>query len=298
MGQYSRVRHQSLQRGHFLRAALALLLSTAAGTAVGEIAPAAAPAPQPRWEWGVGIGAAWLRDYPGSSHERAYALPYPWFTWRSEHVELGREGGRGVLFRARGMEVDFTLSANPPARSDDNPERNGMPTLDAVVEPGLRARWRYWLDEDGKWRLDLRVPVRVAHTVDDRVEFSRLGAHVEPGLSLEHRMSPAWSWALFAGVGFAEGDYVDYYYGVPAAYATPARPAWQVDGGYAGWQAGGRISWRHDDFTGGLFLRVENVDDASFSDSPLVTTPWGVSVGLNLSWRLGRSKGLTHLDES
>src|SRR3989338_4407412 len=53
----------------------------------------------PQWEWGLGVAAAWLRDYPGSRHYGAYGLPFPWITWRSERVMVGREGGRGVLWR-------------------------------------------------------------------------------------------------------------------------------------------------------------------------------------------------------
>lgn len=282
-------------RGTASRAAIVALLAAAAGPAAAAATPDGA---LPRWEWGVGIGAAWLRDYPGSTHESAYALPYPWFVWRSGHAEIGREGARSALYRSAATAIDFTLTANPPSRDKDNPERAGMPALDAVVEPGLRGRWRVPLDDAGQWQLDFRLPVRMAYTFDERLRSDALGVHAEPGIALTHRVAPGWSWSLSAAAGFAESDCNDYYYGVPATESTPTRPAYHARGGYTGWQAGGRVAWQRRDFSGGAFLRVENVGGAVFSDSPLVSTPWGYTVGFNLSWRIGQSRRTVNDDES
>lgn len=281
---------------------LALTLS-AMQAAVAAEAPAPEPADGqetslPRWEWGAGIGGAWVRDYPGSRHSELYALPYPWFTWRSDRVELGREGGRGILYRTRSFAVDFTLAANPPSDAGDNPERAGMPELDAVLEPGFRARLRYLLDDRGDWRLDLRLPVRMAYGVSDGLHTYSIGLHSEPSVSLDHRLAPGWTWAVSAGLGFAEKGYADFYYGVAPVYATAIRPAYEADGGYAGWQVGSRISWKRDKLSTGMFIRIENVAGASFADSPLVSTPWGTTIGGNVSWRFGQSRHHVHTGES
>jgi len=249
---------------------------------------AAGPPPLPRWEWGLGLGAAHLRDYPGSSHSSTYALPLPWFVWRSERAEVGREGGRGTLYRSRVQEIDFTLAANPPSDIDDNPERAGMEELDAVLEPGLRARWRFPLGSG--WRFGIQLPVRYALTLDDRLRSAGLGLHAEPGISIDRNWMPGWNWSASLAAGFSEADYTDYYYGVPAADATPVRPAYSAGGGYAGWQASTRIGWRRGDLTTGVFVRYEHVGDAVFRDSPLVTREHGVTTGLTLMWRLGQSR--------
>lgn len=244
----------------------------------------------PRWEWGVGLAAAYLRDYPGSSHTGAYALPWPWFVWRSDRVEIGREGGRGILYRSAQQELDFTLTANPPSDSGDNPERAGMQALDTVIEPGLRMRWRYTLDDAGKWRLGLALPVRFALAMDSRLRSHALGAHIEPGMSIDRALAPGWNWGASMAVGFAEAGYADYYYGVSAADATPARPLYAAGGGYTGWSVSTRVSYRHDRLSAGVFARLENVADAGFADSPLVTTANGLTVGGNVSWRFGQSR--------
>lgn len=244
----------------------------------------------PRWEWGFALAAAHLRDYPGSSHSDTYALPLPWFVWRSERVEVGREGGRGILHRTPQRELSFTLVANPPSDSADNPERAGMAGLDTVIEPGLRLRWRFPLDDRGHWRIGASVPVRYGVAIDGRLRSQGLGVHSEPGVSLDRTMERGWSWGLSASVGFAEAGYSGYYYGVSAADATPARPAYAASGGYAGWSTNTRLMYRQDRLSTGVFLRYENIADASFADSPLVTTDHGVTIGYLLSWRLGESK--------
>lgn len=244
----------------------------------------------PRWEWGLALAAAHLRDYPGSSHNDTYALPLPWFVWRSERVEVGREGGRGILYRTPQRELSFTLVANPPANNDDNPERAGMQSLDAVVEPGLRMRWRFPLGDSGRWRVGASLPVRYAVAVDEQFRSHGLGVHAEPGLSLDRTMEHGWSWGLSASVGFAEAGYSGYYYGVTAADATAARPVYDAPGGYSGWSANTRLMYRQDRLSTGVFLRYENIADASFAGSPLVTTDHGVTIGYLLSLRLGESQ--------
>ncbi|MFZ5722881.1 MAG: MipA/OmpV family protein [Pseudomonadota bacterium] len=243
----------------------------------------------PRWEWGLGIGGAWLSDYPGSEHETPYVLPYPWFVWRSERAELGRGGARGILFRAPRAEIALTLSGNPPSRSDDNPERAGMPDLDAVLEPGLLLRWGTLLDDAGRWRLSLRLPLRMAYRLDEHLRAFPLGGHSEPGLTLNRQVTPQFSWALTAATGIAEPAWHDYYYGVPVSAATADRPAYKAPGGYSGWSVGGRLSWRRGGLAGGVYLSADHVGDAVFAGSPLVATPWGHAVGAHLNWRLGQS---------
>lgn len=250
--------------------------------------PPNAPPALPRWEWGLGVAAAHLRDYPGSSHASTFALPLPWFIWRSERAEIGREGGRSTIYRSRMHDIEFTLAANPPANIDDNPERAGMEELDAVLEPGLRARWRFPMAHG--WRFGVQLPVRYAFAVDDRLRSEGLGLHAEPGISLDKTLMPGWNWSLSVAAGFSEAGYADYYYGVSAAEATASRPAYNASGGYAGWLANTRIGWRRGDLTTGVFIRYEHIGDAAFNDSPLVTRNDGFSTGLTVMWRLGRSE--------
>lgn len=258
---------------------LALATTAAADDAV--------PAGEPRWEWGLGLGAAWLRDYPGSGHYGAYALPYPWITWRSERVRLGREGGRGVLWRTPAFTLDAVLSANPPSDTGDNPERAGMDDLDALVEPGLRLRWRTWTSGSG-WRIDTRLTLRQSYAVDGGLQS--LGGRVEPGFSAEHALRGRWSWGGSITASFGERGWQDYFYGVDPEFATPDRPAYEAPGGFGGMQYNLRLSRRGDATAGSLFVRLEDLTGASFIDSPLVSERHGWSVGINLTRRMGASR--------
>lgn len=258
--------------------------------------PGSAPRALPRWEWGLGLAAAWVRDYPGSEHASTYGLPYPWFIWRSDRVLLGQEGGRGVLWRRPALAVDAVLSANPPSSTGDNPERAGMPDLHALVEPGLRLRWQAWSSGDRRWRLNVRLPWRAALAIHDG-GLHNVGSRIEPGVSLDHRLGGGWSWGVSAAATFAERAYQDYFYGVDPAYVTATRPAYEADGGYGGTQLGWRLSRRSGVDSVSLFVRAEILDHASFADSPLVSTPVGWTVGLNLSRRFGASTHLVNADE-
>lgn len=274
------------------RAFLLLLSLLAAGAPSASAAPGDAPpaVDLPRWEWGVGLGAAWLRDYPGSAHQSAYALPYPWFVWRSERAEIGRGGARGVLVHSPRYQIDFTLGANPPSDSENNPERKGMPDLDAVIEPGLRLQWRTLLDDAGRWRLDLRLPARMAYHLDERLRAFPLGVHTEPGIAFSRLLAPGLRWGISASLGFAEARYNNFYYGVPPSAATPDRPAYDAGSGYTGAGVGTSLGWKHGRLATGLFLRVDLIDGASYIDSPLVTTREGYGVGGYFNWRIDRSR--------
>lgn len=283
----ARIRLRDRLALHRTRRALAGMATALLCSAAGAQEPAA---PLPRWEFGASLVAAHLRDYPGSSHSSTYALPLPWFVWRSERLEIARDGGRGLLYRGPRSEVALTVSANPPSSSGDNPERAGMQKLDAVVEPGLRLRWRYPLDDEERWWLGLHLPLRYALRMNTVLDYSGLGLHSEPGVSLDHRFARGWSWGISAAAGYADAGYSDYYYGVDPVDATATRPVYHARGGYAGWQAGARLSWHSDNLGFGLFTRYENIADAAFADSPLVSRDDGLTVGGSINWRIFRSR--------
>ncbi len=276
-----------LRMHSLLLVALTMLFSPVTLAAPGD---APADAALPRWEWGVGAGAAWLSDYPGSAHESAFALPYPWLVLRSERAELGRSGLRGILTRSPHYRVDFTLGANPPSESKDNPERQGMSDLDAVLKPGVYLQWRTLLDDAGRWRLDLKMPVRMAFRLDERLRSYPVGAEVEPGLSIARRFGENVEWTLGGNIGFAEAGYNDFYYGVPASAATPTRPAYVAGGGYTGNNLSTRLNVKRGRLSTGFYVSVDFVGRASFTGSPLVAVDEGYAVGSYFNWQIARSQ--------
>lgn len=244
---------------------------------------------KPRWEWGMGIAAATLRDYPGSHNYRTYALPFPWFVYRSDRLYLGREGSHGVLWRSIDSELDISLSLNPSVHQQDNPERAGMPALDSTLGIGLRERITFWRDESSGLQLSAHLPLRVVYALHHGA-LAPVGLQVQPGLSLDRNLAGAWTWGIGTSISFADAPYNDYFYGVEPAYATPVRPAYTASGGFAGWQLSSRISYQHKHHSVSVFARIEGLEGASFADSPLVSTLHAGTLGLAWSYRIGTSK--------
>ena len=59
----------------------------------------AAAAEKPLWELGAGLAALQLPDYRGSDKNRFYLLPYPYFIYRGDIVQVDRERISGKIFK-------------------------------------------------------------------------------------------------------------------------------------------------------------------------------------------------------
>lgn len=256
---------------------------------------AAADSPRPRWEWGLGIATATLRDYPGSRNYRTHVPPYPWLVYRSDRLYLGREGSRGILWRGIDSELDASLSLNPSVHQKDNPERAGMPAADTTLGLGLRERITLWRDEASDWRLNAQLPLRMNFALRDG-GLDPVGVQFQPGLSLDHKLSGAWSWGVGASISIADSDYHDYFYGVAPAYATARRSAYSASGGFGGWQLNSRISYQHEPHRVSVYIRIEGLEGATFADSPLVSTLHAGTIGLTWAYQFGASRKMVSSD--
>ena len=58
----------------------------------------AAAAEKPLWELGVGLAFLQLPDYRGSDENRLYLLPYPYFIYRGDIVQVDQERVSGRIF--------------------------------------------------------------------------------------------------------------------------------------------------------------------------------------------------------
>jgi outer membrane scaffolding protein for murein synthesis (MipA/OmpV family) len=97
---------------------------------------------------------------------------------------------------------------------------------------------------------------------------------------------------MAAGLLFANERQHDYYYQVDPAFATPARPAYDADGGFSGSRFGFALTGRKRDLWAALFLRYDNLSGAEFEDSPLVRTRHSLTAGFSVAWVLARSRTL------
>ena len=247
--------------------------------------PSATADDAPMWEAGIGIGVVGAPDYRGADEGRGYVLPLPYFIYRGERLRVDRRGIRGELLGT--ARASFELSANlgPPADSDENAAREGMPDLNPTVELGPVLDVLLRESVDGGRRLSLRLPLRAAIATDlEHAEY--IGAVFLPHLALDLRnVGPAqgWNLGLSAGPIFATDGYHDYFYAVPPEFARPGRPAYDAPGGYSGVSVGVTISKRFPKHWIGAFVRYDNLHGAVFADSPLVRTHHAVIAGFGIS---------------
>jgi len=250
-----------------IRAGLLLALATTAH------------AEQPLWELGAGVGTLHVPHYRGADQRHHWLLPIPYVVFRGEIFRSDREGTRAVLLDGERFDFDLSVDASPPLKSIDSRARAGMPDLAATLEVG--PKMNVLLGRGAGWRLNLRLPLRAAFTLERQPHA--IGWTSTPELDLDLRWR-GWNLGLQGGPLAATRRFHGYFYGVAAADATAARPAYVAAGGGAGWGLAASATRRIGDWWLAGFWRVDRVDGAAFEDSPLVKQRQNVTLGLALSY--------------
>jgi outer membrane scaffolding protein for murein synthesis (MipA/OmpV family) len=273
-------------------------LLAACSVAVGSWAATAHAAEKPLWEFGMGVGGIEFPDYRGSDEMHVYPVPVPYFVYRGKFLKADRDGLRGQLFNKPYAELSISVNGTIPVNSEDNDARHGMPDLKPTFELGPSLELHVWRSADEAVKLDVVMPVRVPITIESsprslqwtfaprlNVDFANVGGHA--------------GWNFGAGIGpvFAADRFHDYYYSVPARFATPSRPEYHADGGYSGMHVLAALSKRFPKYWVGAFLRYDWLGGAEFEDSPLVRTKHYVAGGFGVAWMIGESKRHVQTDE-
>lgn len=245
---------------------------------------------KPLWELGLGFSGIRLPDYRGANQSHNYLLPLPYIVYRGTWLKSDREGTRAMLFDSTRVKLDLSFGAAAPSRSNTE-AREGMPELPGNVEIGPSLN--ITLDEEvrKRWRLDLRLPLRAAVTLQSSPRYG--GATFSPNLNLDLNVpTHGWNIGLLTGPLFANRRYHAQYYEVDPAYARADRPAYRARGGYAGWQTLASTSKRFGHTWVGAFVRLENLHGAVYEDSPLVKRKSALTYGFGVSWVLATSSTL------
>ena len=281
-----------------LRLIVIALLSGAAAVAAQPVEPGPDvdaglnPGTQrPLWELGLGVAGLRLPDYRGSDQSRGYLLPVPYIVYRGTWLKADRDGARALLFDSQRVKVDVSVAASTPTRSRDNAAREGLPNLAATGEIGPNLNITLAGSVPNRWRLDARLPLRGAVTLQRSPQF--IGTTFSPHLNLDiGGVGGGWNVGLLTGPLFADRKYHEHFYGVDAVYATPDGPAYRAHGGYAGWQALAATSRRFGNAWVGAFLRYDSLRGAAFEDSPLVRRNSALTMGFGIAWILATSSEL------
>jgi MipA family protein len=252
----------------------------------------AGAAERPLWEVGVGVGGLHLPHYRGSNQSQSWLLPVPYFVYRGDILKADRSGARALVYEDERFSVDFSVSGSAPADSGDDPARAGMANLEPTIEFGPKLNVA--LAHGERWKLAMRLPLRAVSTVESQPRH--LGWTLAPVINLDTRL-PGFDLGLQAGPLWGDRRLHGHYYGVTAADATAARPAYRAPGGYAGWQATAAASRRAGPFWMGGYVRADSVAGAVFEPSPLVTSRRQWSFGFAVAWVFATSQTLVRADE-
>jgi len=253
------------------------------GPVVKLTADEAGKSSEPLWELGIGVAGFRFDDYRGSDHTNNYLLPIPFFAYRGPILRADRDGARAVLFSGQRIVVDVSLGASVPTKSKNDQARSGMPDLAGTFEIGPNFIVELWEASNRNMKLELRLPVREAITLERSPRA--IGLTFSPNLNLDIRGLPGkGNLGILAGPLFADQRYHQYFYSVAPEFATPSRPAYEAPGGYAGWRATTAFSRRFGNAWFGAFVRYDNLHGARFAPSPLVRKETTVTAGFGISW--------------
>ena len=250
----------------------------------------------PLWEFGLGVGAIAFEDYRGSNTTHAYPLPVPYIRYNGKFLKADRDGVRGTLFNQDWLEINLSFNLTTPVRNDR--ERSGMPDLKSTVELGPSFDFHLFRSHDGKVKLDLRMPLRYAATVESSPRV--IGWTFSPRLNVDIRDPcglPGWNLGLLAGPLFADRRYHDYFYSVAPQFATAARPQFTAEGGYAGTQTLAALSKRYPKFWVGAYMRYDTLAGAAFVDSPLVQRKSYWTGGFGFAWMIAKSSRIVDVPD-
>jgi MipA family protein len=254
-------------------------------------APALHAEEKPLWEFGLGVGAIEFPDYRGSDEQHVYPVPVPYFVYRGQFLKADRDGLRGELFDREYVELSLSVNATIPINSEDNSARRGMPDLKPTLELGPSLEFHLWRSADRTTRLDLVMPLRLPVTMESSPRSLQWLFAPRLNIDIENVAGRA-GWNFGAGVGplFAADKFHDYFYSVPARFATTNRPEYDADGGYSGMHVLASLSKRFPKYWVGAFLRYDWLAGAEFDDSPLVRRQNYLAGGLGFAWMIGESK--------
>ena len=246
----------------------------------------AAAAEKPLWELGAGLAALQLPDYRGSDKNRFYLLPYPYFIYRGDIVQVDRERISGKIFKTDTVLLDVSLFGQVPVKSSDNDARRGMPDLDPTFEVGPSLKVTLLENRPDRYKLDLSLPVRAVFSADFW-SIRHEGWIFNPKLSFEKNdfiAGTGLNLGISAGPIFADSGYNSYYYSVDPAYATASRPSYDAGGGYGGSSIMLGLSKGYKQLLFNAFVGVHFLHGAVFEDSPLVKSRYSVMSGIAVSW--------------
>ena len=238
----------------------------------------------PKWEIGVGGAHFNIPQYIGSDERTKSSFPIPYVVYRGESLQISRESMSGRYFIRADLVLDFSGDFSLPVDSDDNDARSGMPDIDFLGEVGPSLRYIFLRNTENHRTLSIELPLRAVLQTNLR-HISFEGWRVNPRLRYKEYFGP-WQLSMWGGVYWNDHRYNSLLYGVDQEFATAQRPAYEAAGGYGGWAASLGLSYRRGAWWAGGFIRLYDIQNADFTESPLVIKHANIAFGLAGAWIL------------
>jgi outer membrane scaffolding protein for murein synthesis (MipA/OmpV family) len=240
----------------------------------------------PLWEFGLGAGALNAPHYRGSKTVENIYLPVPYIIYRGDFLKVDRDGIRSELFDTDRMRLDISLAGNIPVPETNKSARAGMPGLDPLIELGPEIEFKLWQTANDKQNIWFKFPYRLVFSVGNPI-MEYQGWSLSPYINYRVNWRESRSLTRFnisVGPLYASNKYHDYFYTVEPKYVTPERPEYNADTGYSGSRVTVTLSRNTDKYFIGTFARYDDLQNASFEDSPLVETHSYFIFGIVFAW--------------
>jgi MipA family protein len=233
----------------------------------------------PLWELGLGVAGLSVQQYRGSDQRLNWLLPVPYITYRGDFFRSDKDGTRAVLLDTEGFDFDISADGSAPVRSENSRARTGMKDLAATFEIGPNVN--ILLKKGPGWKLDLRLPLRAAFTVQRQPQS--IGWTLSPLLNLDLDVQ-GWNVGVQGGPIVSTRRFNAHFYDVQAADVTADRAAYTAKAGYGGWGVTTAASRRLGDWWLAVYSRYDSVQGATFEVSPLVKQRQNYSLGFAVSY--------------
>lgn len=235
---------------------------------------------------GVGAGSVLgVPEYIGSDETKNFLLPLPYVSYNGPRLKVSQSGITGKLFNSDKWFLSLSLSGAIPVSSKDNSARAGMKDLEAVFEYGPSLKYFFNGTDNTDDALFFDFNFRSAHTIS----FDSLNINASPSFVWRSKLPTN----VFGGElrftsqvrwEFVSGSYANYFYGVTEQDVTVDRPAYQANGGFAGYRINNSLRWQKGNFLISMFVGYANISGAEFADSPLVKRHQHLFAGSAFFW--------------
>lgn len=232
------------------------------------------------WIFGAAITAVTLPHYRGSDQAYSFVLPIPLFLYSGERLKVNRDGGRFILLKSDSFSLDLSAALWFPVSESDNTARGGMPSLAPILELGPAAHWAIWKSKNKAHQWSISAPLRLAINLRNG---ENTGYTFTPYFHYRHHSIMRTHISI--GPMWASERYHDYYYQVDSPYATPERPYYDAQAGNSGLRISITTSHKFDNEL--IFfaaLRVDELSDSVFANSPLVKTDKSLLASISLAY--------------